>query len=111
MRDWGTAQILAPGEERSWGLEVWLLEEDEHPEGLASQRPASAARAGCPPTTTGSSIGSRWVSTTLLGTASRTCSSICSSRSCPRCTVQSPGTSMWNEMNRRAPAWRVLSAW
>jgi hypothetical protein len=29
VRDWGAAQTLAPGEERSWGLEVWLLEKDE----------------------------------------------------------------------------------
>ncbi len=26
-RDWDTAQTLGPGEERSWGVEVWLLEE------------------------------------------------------------------------------------
>ena len=24
MREWGTAQMLAPGEERGWGVEVWL---------------------------------------------------------------------------------------
>jgi galactose mutarotase-like enzyme len=24
VRDWGTAQLLRPGEERTWGLEVWL---------------------------------------------------------------------------------------
>jgi galactose mutarotase-like enzyme len=29
VRDWKTAQTLAPGEERSWGLEVRLLEEGE----------------------------------------------------------------------------------
>lgn len=29
VRDWGAAQTLNPGEERSWGLEVWLLEEGE----------------------------------------------------------------------------------
>jgi galactose mutarotase-like enzyme len=29
VRDWRTAQTLAPGEERSWGLEVWLLEDGE----------------------------------------------------------------------------------
>ena len=27
--DWRTAPSLDPGEERSWGLEVWLLEEGE----------------------------------------------------------------------------------
>ena len=50
---------------------------------------------------TGSSIGSRWVNTLLLGTASRTSSSICSSRSCPRWTDQCPGTSTWKSMNRQ----------
>ena len=29
VRDWGTAQMLAPGEERSWSVEVRLLEEGE----------------------------------------------------------------------------------
>jgi galactose mutarotase-like enzyme len=29
VRDWNTAQTLLPGEERSWGVEVWLLEEGE----------------------------------------------------------------------------------
>jgi hypothetical protein len=29
VRDWQTAPTLAPGEERSWGLEVRLLEEGE----------------------------------------------------------------------------------
>jgi galactose mutarotase-like enzyme len=29
VRDWNAAQTLRPGEERSWGVEVWLLEEDE----------------------------------------------------------------------------------
>lgn len=29
VRDWRTAQTLEPGEERSWALEVWLLEEGE----------------------------------------------------------------------------------
>ena len=42
---------------------------------------------------TGSSIGSRWVNTVLLGTAARTSSSTSSSRSWPRCTDQLPGTS------------------
>jgi galactose mutarotase-like enzyme len=27
--EWGLAQQLEPGEERIWGLEVWLLEEGE----------------------------------------------------------------------------------
>jgi galactose mutarotase-like enzyme len=29
VRDWNAAQTLRPGEERSWGVEVWLLEEEE----------------------------------------------------------------------------------
>ena len=29
VRDWKTAQTLDPGEERSWGLQVRLLEEGE----------------------------------------------------------------------------------
>jgi hypothetical protein len=29
VRDWGTAQTLQPGEVRSWGLQVWLLEEGD----------------------------------------------------------------------------------
>jgi galactose mutarotase-like enzyme len=29
VRDWGTAQTLAPGEERSWAVDIWLLEEGE----------------------------------------------------------------------------------
>jgi hypothetical protein len=29
VREWNAAQTLGPGEERSWGVEVWLLEEDE----------------------------------------------------------------------------------
>jgi galactose mutarotase-like enzyme len=29
VHDWRTAPTLAPGEERGWGLEVWLLEEGE----------------------------------------------------------------------------------
>jgi galactose mutarotase-like enzyme len=29
VRDWNAAQTLRPGEERRWGVEVWLLEEDE----------------------------------------------------------------------------------
>jgi galactose mutarotase-like enzyme len=29
VRDWNTAQTLRPGEERSWGVEVWLLEGGE----------------------------------------------------------------------------------
>ncbi len=28
VRDWGTAQWLQPGEERGWGVEVWLREMD-----------------------------------------------------------------------------------
>jgi galactose mutarotase-like enzyme len=28
MREWGTAQMLAPGEERGWGIDVWLVGED-----------------------------------------------------------------------------------
>ncbi|MBA3317201.1 MAG: hypothetical protein H0T50_03815 [Gemmatimonadales bacterium] len=28
VRDWGTAQTLDPGQERSWGLEVWVLEDN-----------------------------------------------------------------------------------
>src|SRR3954452_23284939 len=43
---------------------------------------------------TGSSIGSRGVSTTLLGTALRIRSSICSGRSGARWTVHLPGTRM-----------------
>ena len=27
VREWGTAQSLQPGEEREWGLEVWLRDE------------------------------------------------------------------------------------
>jgi galactose mutarotase-like enzyme len=27
VRDWGTAQVLTPGEEREWGIDVWLHEE------------------------------------------------------------------------------------
>src|SRR5690606_25456788 len=60
---------------------------------------------------TGSSIGSRWVNTVLFGTTVRTRSSMSSSRSCPSCTVQWPGTSTWKEMKRRAPARRVRRAW
>ena len=29
VRDWGTAETLAPGDERTWGVEVWVLEEGE----------------------------------------------------------------------------------
>jgi len=29
VREWGTAQVLQPGEEREWGVEVWLLEEGD----------------------------------------------------------------------------------
>jgi hypothetical protein len=29
VHDWNAAQMLRPGEERTWGVEVWLLEEDE----------------------------------------------------------------------------------
>jgi galactose mutarotase-like enzyme len=29
VREWGTAQMLQPGEERSWTVEAWLLEEGE----------------------------------------------------------------------------------
>jgi galactose mutarotase-like enzyme len=29
VRQWGTGQTLAPGVERSWGVDVWLLEEGE----------------------------------------------------------------------------------
>ena len=29
VRDWNAAQTLGPGEERVWGVEVWLLEEGE----------------------------------------------------------------------------------
>jgi hypothetical protein len=25
MRDWNAAETLGPGEERGWGVEVWLL--------------------------------------------------------------------------------------
>jgi galactose mutarotase-like enzyme len=28
MREWGTAQMLGPGEERGWGVEVWLAGEE-----------------------------------------------------------------------------------
>lgn len=29
VRDWNAAQTLRPGEERSWGVDLWLLEEEE----------------------------------------------------------------------------------
>jgi len=41
VRDWNAAQSLAPGEERSWGMEVWLLEGADGQEVTAGHRARS----------------------------------------------------------------------
>ena len=58
----------------------------------------------------GSPTGSRCVNTVTGGSARRISASMRSSSSWPRCTDQSGGTSTCTDTNRRAPAWRVLSA-
>ena len=52
----------------------------------------------------GSSMGSRWVKTVAYGSWARRAASTSSAMSCPRWTVQAPGTRMWVETKARCPA-------
>ena len=52
-----------------------------------------------------------WVKTPAFGTMERMRASISSESWCACATDQASGTRKWKETKRRAPAWRVRSAW